>query len=35
MHPIPPTMKAPADRRPGWLVLQVQITRACSEGCNA
>lgn len=32
-HPIPSTMKAPADRRPGWLVLQIMITRACSESC--
>jgi hypothetical protein len=32
-HPIPKTMKAPADKRPGWLVLQVMITRACSESC--
>lgn len=33
MHPIPSTMKAPADRRAGWLVLQVMITRACSQSC--
>lgn len=35
MHPfpIPKTMKAPADKRAGWLVLQVMITRACSESC--
>jgi hypothetical protein len=26
-------MKAPGDKRPGWLVLQVMITRACSESC--
>ena len=33
MHAIPSTMKAPADKRAGWLVLQVMITRACSESC--
>jgi hypothetical protein len=33
MHPIPSTMKAPADKRAGWLVLQVMVTRACTESC--
>lgn len=32
-YAIPATMKAPADKRAGWLVLQVMITRACSESC--
>src|SRR4051794_34523295 len=28
-------MKAPADKRPGWLVTQVMVGRACTESCVA
>lgn len=36
MHPIPKTMKAPADRRPVWRssVIQIQVTRACDLACT-
>lgn len=36
LYPLPPTMKAPGDRRPVWRggVIQIQVTRACSLICN-
>lgn len=36
MHPLPPTMKSPRDRRPNAYrggVLQIWVTRACDKAC--
>ncbi len=33
MHPIPNTMKSPRDKRDGWNVLQIHVTRACDQAC--
>jgi hypothetical protein len=33
MHQAIAKMKAPGDRRDGWLVIQIMITRACSQSC--
>ena len=33
-HPLPPTMVAPSQRRRGWNVLQIMVTRACDLACT-